>query len=66
MDHRPERACSLSVNNPHLENALLAAEGDVVADELPDLARLKRVQIEDAVYRKLDRLLPVSIHTLNY
>ena len=46
---------TLNVNDPHLQNAARPTLGKIIVDDAFDISRTKRVQVQDAVDRKLDR-----------
>src|SRR6266568_2273773 len=54
QDRLPQHPRALAVHDPDLQDAALAAGGQVIDHQIPDLVRLKRVQVEHAVDRKID------------
>lgn len=55
MDGSPERSGSFSMNDSNLKDVSDPAFGKVVRDQILQLARIKRVEVENTVDRKLDR-----------
>src|SRR5262245_22647181 len=57
MHRSTQVANPLPMNNPHLEDAALQASRQIIRHEILDLSRVERVQIQHAVYWKLNRLV---------
>ena len=57
MHGLPQLADPFAVNDPHLQNAARPTLGKIIVDDALDISRTKRVQIQNAVDGKFDRLL---------
>ena len=61
MHDSPESACALAVDDSDLGDASFQAFFQVIRDQIIDVARRKRVQVERSINRNLDRI--VVVHT---
>src|SRR5215831_20774103 len=57
MDGSAQVPDALAVDDAQLENAALATGGDIIRNEIFDVFGFERVQIQDPVYREIDRLV---------
>ena len=53
MDRAAQRARTLSVNDPDFEDTLFETRFDVIGNQLFDVTRMERVEIERTVDRQL-------------
>jgi hypothetical protein len=57
MHSLAQRACAFAMDDPDLKNPALAASGQVLQNQVFDIARPKCVQVQHAINGNLDRLI---------